>query len=59
MHLDVVCGLLSLGWLSCADNNVCARDADAHYAAEGFCVEGIEAFLLGFGKCPVHINQNY
>ena len=26
--------------------------ADAHYAAEGFCVEGIEAFLLRFGKYP-------
>ena len=24
--------------------------ADAHYAAEGCCVEGIEAFLLSFGK---------
>ena len=26
--------------------------ADAHYAAEGFCVEGIQEFLLSFGKCP-------
>ena len=26
--------------------------ADAHSAAESFCVEGVEAFLLGFGKCP-------
>ena len=26
--------------------------ADAHNAAEGFCVEGVEAFLLGLGKCP-------
>ena len=40
------------GWLSCADENRCVCDvivpADAHYAAECFCVEGIEAFLLRF-----------
>ena len=25
--------------------------ADAHYAAEGFCVEDIETFHLSFGQC--------
>ena len=38
------------------DENRCVCDvivpAEAHYAAEGFCVEGIKAFLLRFGKCP-------
>ena len=26
--------------------------ADSKNATEGFCIEGIEAFLLSFGKCP-------
>ena len=38
------------------DENRCVCDvivpANAHYATEGFHVEGIEAFLLRFGKCP-------
>ena len=42
--------------MSCADENRCVCDvtvpADTHYAAEGICVECIEAFLLRFGKCP-------
>ena len=43
-------------WLSGAGEYWSVRDAvvpaDAHNAAEGFYVEGVDAFFLGFGKCP-------
>ena len=50
-HLGVVCGLLSSLGENCGVCDV-VEPADAHNAADGFCVERIEAFLLSFGKCP-------
>ena len=49
-NVCIVCGLLSLGMVSGAGENWGVRDVVV--PSEGFCVEGIEAFHLSFGKCP-------